>query len=90
MTTIKTEMLETEEGIVNCPFCGSDNVRCLQNFDRRHDGFDYYSVVCQDCKAEGPKVDSKAILGNRFKHISPWDKAKWSWNKRVKKYRRAQ
>lgn len=79
MSTKVIETIEYDEpgGLINCPFCGSDSVILLGDWSK-----DVYRVECRNCKALGPQIKC-------LEPRSPQTAAK-KWNKRVRKYRRAQ
>ena len=55
------------ENIKPCPFCGSTNLNSI------HISLNKWSVLCNNCLAEGPLIDSQ-------------EKAIEIWNKRIIKF----
>ena len=57
----------TQEEIKPCPFCGSDD---LFPYEGEH----YSSIICIDCRAEGPRVIIDPENYNWEASIELWNK----------------
>ena len=45
--------------VLSCPFCGKDET-VLLTLSSRDDSGSHYAVLCRNCRARGPVMDSPA------------------------------
>lgn len=73
--------MKKDEKVKPCPFCGNDNIFCMEKTDEKPGRFAF--VYCDMCGCRGPLVEVKSKIHAVFSE-DDLNRLVFSWNNQMK------